>query len=895
MFGSNIIVIEHLEESVFNKFVAVFLTENGFSGLVGGFRKTDIGINYTAVKQGKKYVIRIEKNANIIKKDIDKFVKSIHLYQADSSIIFTRHELQSDIKKYLTDKNCYAITKLEIKEWLNSKFISVLDFIEYLEFKEIRKVGKCSNRELIEKYRKLKEALGRQPTMIDINRNMDISYGIYSHRWGTFRNFIASINDSPVLRFSQPNKSLMASVSDLVEDYIRLRKKLKRTPTNLEIENKGKYTAEYYSVFFGTISNFVMVVENEIHNALKYKKRDLKKEYLSVQEIVKRIPTFNDVNKKSKISPIIFLYHWGTWNEFLSSIGDKKQYRNINDKELVTAFFDMNEKFNKIPSQKEFMKYCGVSHELFEYRFGSWSNFIELLKYPEFVCQTPNDIDLFTDYFRIKKILKQDTVSEKDIKKHTLFSLKDYNNYFGSYKEFKEQIDIIERKTELISEEELVNEYLRILTIQKKTWLTIYDIRDHSTFHYTIYLSKFQNWANIILLMRNYVGRIKNPIKIYNQQLIEDYHRVEKELNKSPLSITDYKKYGKYSEVNFKIRFGSWKEFLRSIGQKSVLEITNEELFEDYDRVKELLNKKIVFRGDYVKLGKYSDSTIRSRFGKWSMFLKIMGEDTSYIKKENREILIEEYQRVKKLLGKEKVNQPQMLKHGRFGGRTFSKYFGSWDKFLEFMGEDTSKFRHSEKKMIDEYYRVKTLLKKEHISIKDMNKYADVCGALYRLRFGSWKNFLDKIGEDTEHLKPITDEDLKTEYLRLKMELKKSKLIVNDITKHGKYKSKAYVNHFGSWDNFVRMMGDGNSRNLNTDQEAIDEYRRVKKLLGKDYITQNDMNEHGEISSALYIWRFGSWRKFLIHIGEDPTVKRAKKTVKKPPSQISVNSKEAQA
>ncbi len=882
MSGSNIIVIEHLEESVFNKFVAVFLTENGFSDLVGVLRKTDIGINYTAKKTGKKYVIRIEKNANVIKKDIDEFVKSIPLYHADSAIIFTKHELQRDIKKYLTEKNCYYITKLEIEDWLNSKFTSLLDFIDYLELKEIRKVGKYSNKELIQKYQELKEVLGRQPSMTDINRIMDISHGTYSHRWGTFRNFIASINDKPVVRFSRPNKSMMASVSDLVEDYIRLRKKLKRTPTNLEIENKGKYTSEYYFLFFGSISNFVMVVENEIYNAHKYKKQELIKEYRAVQEIVKRIPTFNDVNKKSKISPIIFLYYWGTWNEFLSSIGEKKQYRNINDKELVTAYFDMKEKINKNPNQIEFMKYCGVSHDVFDYRFGSWNNFVELLQYPEFVSQAPNDIDLFTDYFRIKKILNQDTLSQEEIEKHTFFSLKDYITYFGSYKNLKEQIDDIERKTELISEDELVSEYLRLLASLKKTWLTIYDIRDHSTFAYQIYLSKFQNWANLILLMRNYVGNIKHPKQISNNQLIEDYHRVEKLINKSPLFISDYEKYGKYCSQMFDIRFESWKKFLRSIGQKSVLEITNEELIEDYFRVKSQLKKKVVFRRDYEKLGKYSDTSIRNRFGKWSEFLKTIGEDTSHIKKINKEMLIEEYKRVKELLGKDKVNQPQMLKYCKFGSRSYSKHFGSWDKFLEFMGEDTSKFLHSEQKMIDEYYRLKELLKKERVSMIDMNKYADVSGTLYRLRFGSWKNFLDKIGEDTEHLKPITDEDLKSEYLRIKKELKKPKLILNDIKKHGKYKSKAYLNHFGSWDNFVRLMGDGNSRNLNTDQEVIEEYWRVKKLLGKDYITQNEMNEHGKISSSLYNWRFGSWKKFLIHIGEDPTVRRAKKLVKDP-------------
>ena len=441
---------------------------------------------------------------------------------------------------------------------------------------------------------------------------------------------------------------------------------------------------------------------------------------------------------------------------------------------------------------------------------------------------------------------------------------------------FKQVINNLEEISEIVSEDELIFEYLRLLQKLKKEWLTIYDFKYHSDYYYPIYLVKFQIWPNVLVMMRDYVGKIKYPKQISNQELYDDYFRVEKLLNKSPLYVTDIEKHGKYCMTTYEHRFGSWKKFLEPIGQRSVLDISNEDIIQDYYRVKKQLNKKVVLRRDYNKHGKYSDTSIRRRFGKWSLFLESMGEDTSHIKKITKELLIEDYQRVKKLLNKYKVNQTEMDIHGKFAKKTYGTYFGSWDNFLIFMGEDTSRKMYNEQAMIDEYFRIKDLLKREFITQLDMNQYANISATLYVQRFGSWKKFLDKVGEDTERMRPITDDELIAEYLRIKKELNKSKLILQDIQKHGKYKFKAYRNHFGSWDNFIRMMGDGNSRNINTDQEVIDEYWRVKDLLCKNYVNHFDMDKHGKFSSSLYGWRFGSWKKFLEKIGEEPDFRKAK-------------------
>jgi hypothetical protein len=163
---------------------------------------------------------------------------------------------------------------------------------------------------------------------------------------------------------------MTASMTDLAECYLKLRNQLQRSPSISEIVQFGKYSQEYFFGFFGSYSNFVMLIEREIDNAVRYTKKDLISEYRIIQAKLMRPPTLDDINKESNISPMVFLYHWGSWNNFLDTIGEDLQYRNTTDKELVKVYFYLRNKLLKDPNIESFKEVCKISNEAFDLRYG---------------------------------------------------------------------------------------------------------------------------------------------------------------------------------------------------------------------------------------------------------------------------------------------------------------------------------------------------------------------------------------------------------------------------------------------------------------------------------------------------------------------------------------------
>ena len=296
--------------------------------------------------------------------------------------------------------------------------------------------------------------------------------------------------------------------------------------------------------------------------------------------------------------------------------------------------------------------------------------------------------------------------------------------------------------------------------------------------------------------------------KVYdfsNIELIKEYFKLEKKLNKSPLSSTDMDKYSKIPVGVYRNRFGSWKNFLKSIELKPVSEITKDDLIKEYYRIKNTLKVKTVTGIDFIKYSKYTMGPINRIYGGWINFLKELNEDDSYYYRPIKEELIAEYFRVKKLSGKEKVFAKDMLKYGKFGAGCYNRCWGSWSKFLnEIDKEQAHKKQISDNQLIEEYYNVKNLTGKKYISVKDMEKYSKYSIGPY-FRFGSWNNFLKKIGENIIHYKSkdVTPEDLINDYMRVSRIINKEFPSVLDIRKHGIFKVIIYENKWGKWSKFI--------------------------------------------------------------------------------------------
>ncbi|MBX0297438.1 homing endonuclease associated repeat-containing protein [Haloarcula nitratireducens] len=104
----------------------------------------------------------------------------------------------------------------------------------------------------------------------------------------------------------------------------------------------------------------------------------------------------------------------------------------------------------------------------------------------------------------------------------------------------------------------------------------------------------------------------------FRGQLLAEVNRLAVELDEAP-SITDLRKYGRYSDNNYFKYFGSWSEAIKEIGvspNEVPTRISDLELLAELRRVAEAIDAKPRTK-DIRERGKYSVQTYYSHFESW--------------------------------------------------------------------------------------------------------------------------------------------------------------------------------------------------------------------------------------------------------------------------------------
>ena len=90
---------------------------------------------------------------------------------------------------------------------------------------------------------------------------------------------------------------------------------------------------------------------------------------------------------------------------------------------------------------------------------------------------------------------------------------------------------------------------------------------------------------------------------INNDELLNDLKNVAKILNKTSVTMDEYKNKGKYGCSIFKYRFGSWTNACKSakLDLSNNRDINSSDLIDDLKAVAEKLDKTSILRDEYVK------------------------------------------------------------------------------------------------------------------------------------------------------------------------------------------------------------------------------------------------------------------------------------------------------
>jgi hypothetical protein len=174
----------------------------------------------------------------------------------------------------------------------------------------------------------------------------------------------------------------------------------------------------------------------------------------------------------------------------------------------------------------------------------------------------------------------------------------------------------------------------------------------------------------------------RKPKNYSSNRLIREFQRVERKLGHQPNS-SDMIKCSKIGFYHYMHKYGSWKNFLHSIGLKTNWNPPSkpEDLIKAFWQLHRKLRRQPTSHEIYL-FGKYRIHYYIKEFGSWQAFLK--SQHIHYEKKRSvtQKELLDAFQTLQKKLG-HPPSSLEMVKHGKFTPHFYRREFGSWQNFLD--------------------------------------------------------------------------------------------------------------------------------------------------------------------------------------------------------------------
>lgn len=182
---------------------------------------------------------------------------------------------------------------------------------------------------------------------------------------------------------------------------------------------------------------------------------------------------------------------------------------------------------------------------------------------------------------------------------------------------------------------------------------------------------------------------------------------------------------------------------------------SDQDLIDDLISVAKNLNKDSITRNEYNKYGRYSEGTLRKRFGGWLLSLDKAGlYSTKTYSDQHRakdyytdEQLIDELVRITSLPDVKILTETIFEKYKKISAKksVFELRFGSWVKALKIAGVNvaSSQSRYSDENLFENLLNVWTYYGRQPY-ITEMNiSPSKINGSTYSNRFGNWRKALE--------------------------------------------------------------------------------------------------------------------------------------------------------
>ena len=221
--------------------------------------------------------------------------------------------------------------------------------------------------------------------------------------------------------------------------------------------------------------------------------------------------------------------------------------------------------------------------------------------------------------------------------------------------------------------------------------------------------------------------------------------------------------------------------------------------------------------------------------------------------------LVQEFYRVWKVMGQQPSSN-DLNRYGKVSSHYFKKSFGSWSAFLKKLKLEPLVYRPTNEELIDAYFRLKKELRRQPTPL-DMELKGRFAKNTYRNRWGSWVNFLNVVGDKSLHGISYSEQELTQNYQMVREKLGYVPTLA-ELEKHGKFMAEQYYRTFGTYGDFLQMKE-------GTIQERLTkQYWAVKTKLGKRP-TSAEYTREGRYSVYVVRAYFESWTQFLLVLGEE--------------------------
>jgi len=172
-----------------------------------------------------------------------------------------------------------------------------------------------------------------------------------------------------------------------------------------------------------------------------------------------------------------------------------------------------------------------------------------------------------------------------------------------------------------ITDDEIIEDIRKVSSEYGDRYLSMRAYNAKGKYSGTTILSHFGTWRNVQVKLGLRTTRNAVEMKrITDNELINDLLHVAKIIESSKVTSTQYYKEGKFSAPTILERFGSWSKFIEKAGLERtdfIKLITNNELFEELERIWILLGKQPTTTDMKKGISKYSLDTYMRRFGGW--------------------------------------------------------------------------------------------------------------------------------------------------------------------------------------------------------------------------------------------------------------------------------------